>query len=199
MVDPAPGKRPRKIDPHAKREAILGAALESFALRGYDATTIAVVAADSNVAVGSVHRIFGDKLGLLSEAKRELETGFVSVLDAAWRQEGPLEWRFRTMFEALFTEMDKRRHLMPVMLLNPEANYNGKSTRSSALQDAIEKHMQDAILKGEFRDILVRESSAIAVGMVDAAIQTSFGSNDPEAKQRSISVLVEMMLRYVKL
>jgi AcrR family transcriptional regulator len=191
------GKRSRKIDPDSKRAAILAAAQEFFAARGYEATTIAAIAERAEVAVGSVHRIFGDKPRLLSDAQQELEAAFVRRMDAAWSRNGPLEARFRTMFEALFEEMEQRRHLMPLMALHPEGGQGGKAGRGSLLREAIETHMREAIAKGEFRSIPVPESAAIAVGMVDAAMQSGFAANDPEAMKRSISVLVEIMLRYV--
>jgi AcrR family transcriptional regulator len=191
------GKRIRTIDPDAKRAAILAAAQDFFASRGYEATTIAAIAARADVAVGSVHRIFGDKPRLLSDAQQDLEAAFVRAMDAAWHQSGPLEWRFRTMFKALFAEMEKQRRFMPLMALHPDGGHGGKSERGSLLRTAIETHMRQAIAKGEFRDIPVQESAAIAVGMVDAAMQSSFVSSDPEAMERSISVLVEFMLRYL--
>src|SRR6266487_2690482 len=59
------GRRP---GPSTTREEILAAARESFAKRGYDATSLRRVAADAGVDPALVRRFFGSKEGLLVAA-----------------------------------------------------------------------------------------------------------------------------------
>lgn len=55
------GQRPRRRDPEGHRAAILAAARELFATRGYERATIRDIAARAGVTHGSVMRHFGTK------------------------------------------------------------------------------------------------------------------------------------------
>jgi AcrR family transcriptional regulator len=61
-----PGPRPR--DAEATRAAILEAAKEEFARRGYDTTTLRDIATRAGADVALIKRYFGGKDGLFSEA-----------------------------------------------------------------------------------------------------------------------------------
>jgi AcrR family transcriptional regulator len=74
MTGPRPGVNPprqrrrtgRRPGPSTTREQILAAARESFARRGYDATSVNAVAAKAGVDPALVRRFFGSKEGLLN-------------------------------------------------------------------------------------------------------------------------------------
>ena len=112
----------RQINPEAKRAAILSAANGLFAIQGYEATSIAAIAAKADVAVGTVHRIFTGKAHLLQAAQTEIEQRLTKVMIEAWAKQAPLELRFRGMLGALFDEMINVQRLMPIMALKAETS-----------------------------------------------------------------------------
>jgi AcrR family transcriptional regulator len=63
-----PGRTGRRPGPSTTREEILAAARDSFARRGYDATSLRRVAAEAGVDPALVRRFFGSKEGLLVAA-----------------------------------------------------------------------------------------------------------------------------------
>jgi AcrR family transcriptional regulator len=61
------GTRPGRVrDRTAKRQALILAALELFARKGYEATTTREIAASAGCAEGLIHRYFKGKAGLLA-------------------------------------------------------------------------------------------------------------------------------------
>src|ERR671923_1209576 len=69
----------------ARREAILAAALDEFAARGFAATRLDDVASRAGVAKGTIYLHFRDKESLFQELVRTLLSPVVgTLLDTAW-------------------------------------------------------------------------------------------------------------------
>ena len=62
--------RARKVEPGARRQAILDAALSVFAERGFEAARLDDVAARAGVAKGTLYLYFRDKEALFEELVR---------------------------------------------------------------------------------------------------------------------------------
>jgi AcrR family transcriptional regulator len=79
-----PGKpgRVRKIEPAARREAILDAALSVFSERGYEAARLDDVAERAGVAKGTLYLYFDDKEALFEEVIRGAVSPIVERLSA---------------------------------------------------------------------------------------------------------------------
>lgn len=195
-----PSERPRRVvDPEGKRAAILAAAQDLFATQGYERTIIAAVAERAGVAVGSVPRIFGDKAGLLHAAQAMLEERFIVAMTSGWRSPGPLHDRFRAMFDALFAEMARQIHLMPIMALAAEpTGTTSQQEQGAQLRSAIRALIEEAIERGEFRAVPAEETANITFGMVEAAMQMAFRSPDPASRDRYAKVLADMIFAYVE-
>ena len=189
----APKKR--EINPEAKRAAILSAAYPLFASQGYEATSIAGIAAKAGVAVGTVHRIFVDKAHLLQSAKTEIETRLTSVMVEAWAMKAPLKTRFHTMLDALFDEMIAVQHLMPVMALKAETA--GQTVEGQIVRQAIAGFMREEMKAGTFRQMPIEEATEIVFGMVDSAMRHAAAGNIHQARLVYVPLLAGMMMRAV--
>lgn len=189
------GPKIREINPEAKRAAILGAANTLFAIQGYEATSIAAIAAKADVAVGTVHRIFIDKAHLLEAAKIEIEQRLTDVMVQAWASKAPLEIRFQNMLNALFDEMIAVQPLMPVMSLKAETS--GVQSDGHIVRQAIRGFMHDEMAAGTFRKMPVDEATEIVFGMVDSAMRHAALGNINEARLIYVPLLAGMMTRAV--
>jgi AcrR family transcriptional regulator len=107
VVDAAHGLRERKKE--RTREAIIDAALDLFATRGFDATTIEDIAAAAEVSPRTFFRYFDSKLDVVmarNAAKDEDHGDFVTLLDARPAGEGPLEAMCNIIHEFLGDRVD---------------------------------------------------------------------------------------------
>ncbi|MGI8816567.1 MAG: TetR family transcriptional regulator [Pseudonocardia sp.] len=83
----------------ASREAVLGAARRTFAERGYERTTVRLVAADAGVDPSMVIRYFGSKDGLFAAAMQvDLRLPELAEVPADCRGE-VLAWHFLELWE----------------------------------------------------------------------------------------------------
>ena len=185
----------REINPEAKREAILGAAYELFSGKGYEATSIAAIAANANVAVGTVHRIFMDKANLLQAAKTEIEQRLTDVMIKGWGVVAPLELRFQAMLNALFDEMIIVHRLMPIMALKAETNR--QPMEGQLIRQAIGGFMRDEMAAGAFRKMPIDEATEIVFGMVDSAMRHAAAGDIHHARLVYVPLLAGMMTRAV--
>ena len=89
---PKPSKSPKTREARSaeRREAILAAALDEFALRGYEAARLDDVARRAGVAKGTIYLYFRDKESLFQELVRAMLTPLVGTIEALGAAELPL-------------------------------------------------------------------------------------------------------------
>ncbi len=63
-----------KEDTRSKRQAIIEAARKIFAMKGYEDTTIAEIAEDAGIAVGTVYLYFGNKRDIYTSVSLDWES-----------------------------------------------------------------------------------------------------------------------------
>ncbi|MGB9402273.1 MAG: helix-turn-helix domain-containing protein [Candidatus Acidiferrales bacterium] len=90
----------------AKRVRIIDAAMRYFAEQGYHATRIEDLAAELNVAKGSIFQYFGSKAGLFLETYRKAARSFPKYLDCA------ASVREKGFFEVLRYWLTRTEHML---------------------------------------------------------------------------------------
>src|SRR5829696_8468038 len=85
-----------------KREAIIRAARALFTRVGYETTTIARVAGEASVAVGTVYLYFKNKNDLLLAVKSDWEEEVMAALLRPELSAIPFDRRFRPLIESVF-------------------------------------------------------------------------------------------------
>jgi AcrR family transcriptional regulator len=96
--------RGRRVEPQARRQAILDAALAIFAERGFDAARLDDVAARAGVAKGTLYLYFHDKEALFEELIRSaVKPVFEGISQAARADDVPAS----EIFAAFFTLFEK--------------------------------------------------------------------------------------------
>src|SRR5215831_14030386 len=73
-----------------RRQAILDAALEEFAARGFEATRLDDVARRAHIAKGTIYLYFRDKESLFQELVRTMLSPLVGTIEAAPLSEVPI-------------------------------------------------------------------------------------------------------------
>lgn len=111
--------RTRKLEPEARRQAILDVALSVFAERGFDAARLDDVAARAGVAKGTLYLYFDDKETLFEEVVRGAVSPILERLGAlASAPDMPIDKALETLF-AIF-EKDilgtKRKYVIRLII-----------------------------------------------------------------------------------
>ena len=102
---PVPAKPGRAEKSVARREAILAAALEEFAARGFEGARLDDVAKRAGVAKGTIYLHFRDKETLFQELIRSTLTPIVAMIEAAGKTDMPLRAVFDHLAGAFVREV----------------------------------------------------------------------------------------------
>lgn len=106
----------RQRDPSATRLALLQAAADLFAKRGFDGTTIDAIAKQARVNKAMISYHFGGKRGLYGALLAEILTTMTAKLDAVRTWEAPPEQRMAA-FIAAFREVVRVQPVAPQIML----------------------------------------------------------------------------------
>ncbi|MCP2255681.1 transcriptional regulator, TetR family [Prauserella aidingensis] len=103
----------------SQRAAILDAAVELLATRGYAGCSVAAVADGAGVATGSVYRYFGSKAELVVEVFRQLVTREVEAVERAAQQPGSTGERVVAVVDTFAARALKAPRLAYALLAEP--------------------------------------------------------------------------------
>src|ERR1700676_2857477 len=92
-------------DPIQRRKAILDAALEEFAARGFAATRLDDVARRAEVAKGTIYLYFRDKESLFQELVRTMLSPLMGTIKAAAMRELPVRALVELILETFVNEI----------------------------------------------------------------------------------------------
>ena len=107
--------RPRNPASDA-RIAILLAARDEFAQRGYAAARVEALAGRARVNKALIYYYFGSKLGLYREVLREGISGFVARLRAVAAADAPPDDKVRRWVEEIAAHLSENSSLPPILL-----------------------------------------------------------------------------------
>src|SRR5262245_34454621 len=127
-----------------KRQAILQAARELFASRGYDDTTIAEIAHVAGVAVGTVYLYFANKHDILVDVCLALNAQITQVIQSPAVLELPLRQVPRAIIEAVFRTSRENMRFMSYYEVEPQSPGEIVRLRASNQQiaDALDAYFQ---------------------------------------------------------
>lgn len=174
MADPAisqgqPQRRRRRSEAAARRDAaILSAARARFAEEGFEAASVADIARDAGVAVGTVYLRYSDKGALLAAVLEEAAGDFVAAMERPDIHVRPWAERLEPMFAALLAEAARHPDLPALMRLSMQLPHDPGYLK---VRTAIEHFMVGGQAAGAFRPVPVAPAAAIAHGMVQAAMR----------------------------
>ncbi len=112
----------RTQDPNQRRKAILDAALEEFAARGFAATRLDDVARRAEVAKGTIYLYFRDKESLFQELVRTMLSPLIGAIQAAAMRELPVRALVELILDTFVNEIYGTRRKDVIRLIITEGS-----------------------------------------------------------------------------
>jgi TetR/AcrR family transcriptional regulator, repressor of fatR-cypB operon len=117
-----------------RRAAILGAALELFAERGFHGTAVPLVAERAGVAAGTIYRYFESKEDLVNVLYRTCKRRMLEELEGVLTSDLPARQRFRALWEGMARAAGAHSKALAFMELHHHAPYLDAESRAVAAE-----------------------------------------------------------------
>jgi AcrR family transcriptional regulator len=147
----------REIRSAARREAILGAALEEFASRGFAAARLDDVASRAGVAKGTIYLYFADKETLFQELVRSMLTPLIGQFEALATTDIPLAVLSEKLIDVATREVigSRRKDIIRLIISEGQrfpaiADFYYREVLSRVFA-ALQQILQRALDRGELR------------------------------------------------
>ena len=176
-----------------KRQAILDAARALFTTKGYESTTMAEVAKQAGVAVGTLYVYFKNKSELLYAVKGDWEQQFLSFMARPEIEAIPHHLRARPFIEASFAICEQHIEMVHLMGMLPELVGGWYAQDHGLVARALEGMIEEGIAAGAFRQLDSKATAIIAYGMVNQALIQCFLHEGGQDQQRYIDALVDAL------
>ena len=183
----------RKTD---KRQAIIEAAKELFVTQGYENTTIAQVAKEARVAVGTVYLYFKNKLELLWGVQEYYEMQFAESISQPLPIEIPFYLRLRPLVERCFELGREQCDMLQFIKMQPQLVGDRLEMKSSLIQGAIEVFIKAGIEEGSFRDVDPHAAAVVSFGMVNHGMEQCFEIENGENTALYIETIADCVERW---
>ncbi|ERN53924.1 TetR family transcriptional regulator [Alkalihalophilus marmarensis] len=113
----------------SKRDHILHSALTLFAERGFDATTIPMIATDANVGAGTIYRYFENKEVLVNTLFQHYVTLFTNTLLEDYPKEHSTRDQFHHLFHGMVRFTNEHEHALYFIKTHNAAYFLDEASR----------------------------------------------------------------------
>lgn len=182
---------------HSKREAILRAARTLFAKKGYEATTIADIAKEARVAVGTVYLYFRNKRDIYTGVALNTESLIADAFRDPELLEIPFERVLRVLVDKIFRISREHKNLMALLQINIQSVEEGKQHEYSHQyeKDVLAAIFQRAIEKGELAPFNTELYAQMLFHVGHDIIHQCFGVENGEREDMYYAYLLEFIER----
>ncbi len=158
----------------AQRDALIAAAMEQLAERGYAGCSVSAVAERAGVAVGSVYRHYPTKAALVVELFRRVVTREVEAVREASERPGTPAERVVAVFDTFATRALKTPRMAYALLAEPvDAPIEAERlVFRRAFRDVVALHVADGVRAGV---LPAQDAEVTAAALVGAAAEVLIG------------------------
>ncbi|MGY6652986.1 TetR/AcrR family transcriptional regulator [Amycolatopsis sp. TRM77291] len=158
----------------AQRDAVLAAAMEQLAERGYAGCSVSAVAERAGVAVGSVYRHYPTKADLVVELFRKVVTREVEAVREVSERPGTPAERVVAVFDTFASRALKTPRMAYALLAEPvDAPIEAERlVFRRAFRDVVAQHVADGVRSGV---LPAQDADVTAAALVGAAAEVLIG------------------------
>jgi TetR/AcrR family fatty acid metabolism transcriptional regulator len=201
LIEETPSRRKREIE--ARRREILEAAVRVFACRGFHAATIAEVAAEAGVAVGSIYLCFKTKQELYFSLVNEKAEELLTFLHAELARAPTALGKLRRLVVAELEFFNRNREFLRIYLSTRSGLEwtlkddfgEAVSRKYAAYIEMVTAIIKRAIDEGELRAAPTADLAYALVGMVNSVVFRWVTEDDPEPLGPKADWLVGLISR----
>lgn len=206
VVSPEYAPTPRKRrDRAGKQQALIRAALQLFASKGYEATTTREIAAGAGCAEGLIHRYFQGKAGLLPALAEFRISQEVMDLGHCLRPAGSLEEEFLQLVawevDRAWETRDFFRVFIPRAMLDPAVasllNRSVLSARNKAIRERLQCYQSCRTLPPDDLDVLVQ--SVGMLGLIFGFMRPMVLGHDRARAKEMAATFAKILVRGIHL
>ena len=182
-------------DTRSKRQAIIESARKIFATKGYEDTTIAEIAEDAGIAVGTVYLYFGNKREIYTSVSLNWATLLAAALEDPTIASLPIEQVPRAMVEATFRICRQDSDLMSLFQVDIQSEQEIQKHKAAdeLITGVINNFFRQAIAQGQFAPFDTETYTKILFGMVHSVLFECFcvegGENEVLFRERTIELI----------
>jgi AcrR family transcriptional regulator len=182
----------------AKREEILAAARSVFARQGFRGTTIADIAEEAKIALGTIYLYFPSKEDVFAALSQELHQIIGRALTAVGPT-GSVDDAVRTRVNNVFAGCAENRDLVRLVVLNTDAD----SAATQRMRSADEKRAAPLVeaIRAGIEQGVVREGDPVimtklTIGAVSMSVYQAFVLDDGSAWEQYRDACADMLVAY---
>lgn len=191
--------RRAEIAKAARREEILAAARRVFALRGFRGTTIADIAEDAGIALGTIYLYFASKEDVFSALSEQFNSLIVSAMIHAPAAIS-LDETMRRRVENVFDACAANRDLVRLVVLNTDPDSaatrrrrEADLARSRPMVEAIRRGMANGTVRQGDPCIMTR----LITGLASIAVYQAFVLSDGRDAEKYKTACGDMIVSYM--
>ncbi|MCP3032561.1 TetR family transcriptional regulator [Halobacillus sp. A1] len=150
----------------SKRDHIIHSALNLFAERGFDATTIPMIANDANVGAGTIYRYFANKEVLVNTLFQHYVTLFTHTLEEDYPKEDSIRNQFHHLFKGMVRFTNDHEHALYFIKTHNAAYFLDDTSRENFnhLLMILQNFLDEGKEEKQIRDLPSKALIAIIFG-----------------------------------
>ena len=168
------------MNPEGKRASIMEAAEKLFVTGGYTGTSIADVAKEADVAVGSVYRLFPDKPALLAALHKRMEEAFIEAMEEGWNRAESYPERFEPMIASIMDKVAEIRGVMPLYAMTRDMVGAADYQPGARMIKRIAELYGQGVASGALRDIPPSIQAPLGHAMVEGGMRAWMSDPTPK-------------------
>jgi TetR/AcrR family fatty acid metabolism transcriptional regulator len=182
-------------DTRSKQKAIIEAARDIFAKKGYEDTTIAEIAEAAGVAVGTVYLYFRNKREIYISTSLNLMVLHAAVIEDPRLATLPWEQVPRAIIEATFHISHENIRLMSLFQVDIQSREEIQLHKAAdnVITNALDNFLRQAIAQGQLAPFDTQMYAKIIFGLVNSSLYECFcvegGENEELYRERTIEVV----------